>query len=447
MRIQEHFSDGNLLRIARNNPVRSVGVYPRRNPSRERQRPVRFNLSIIVPCRASLLCLLAICLLVGCHARRKTDRPLVFFPPPPATPRVQFLTWASGADEVEAKHGNFAQFVLGEEPAIKRAIQKPYGVGAYNGVVYVCDTKGLGISRLDFANHTYSMFGTNGPGRLRKPLNIAIDPLGYKFVVDSDRKQVVVFGPDDAYVTAFDVPPPCHPVDVALYENELFVLDNDETCQIVVMDRQSGKVIRTLGGPGGEPGLFKIPNSIAASPDGFLYVSDTHNWRIQKLTRQGKSVWVKGGPGYTLGQFGRPRGIRVGPDGIVYIVDGATELVQMFDPDGNVLMRFGGPGTAPGTLGLPSTLAIDTTSSPYFKEFVHEAFKVDYLMFVASQYGEHLVSVYAFGSFPPGYKLQASEIQSLPPTSMDKGIGPVRGDETPTEPRPGEEQPKDDKTP
>jgi hypothetical protein len=67
---------------------------------------------------------------------------------------------------------------------------------------------------------------------------------------------------------------------------------------------------------------------------------------------------------------------------------------------------------------------------------------VEYLLFVASQIGEHLVSVYAFGSFPPGYKMKASEILNLPVAPIQEGIGPVQGDETPTEP-----QPKDDNQP
>ena len=393
---------------------------------------------------ANVVCFAAVVAVAGCQSAPKTERALVFFPAPPAAPRVQFLTWASGAEELESKRGGFEAFVLGEEPTAKRAVQKPYGIAARDGVVYVCDTKGLSLCRLDFRNRSFSVVGSSGPGRLRKPINIVIDPLGYKFVVDSDRKQVVVFGPDDAYVTAFDVPPPCHPVDVALFENEVYVLDNDEDCQIVVLDRQSGKVIRTIGGPGGQPGQFKLPNSIAVSPDGFVYVSDTHNWRIQKLTRDGKPVWVKGEPGYRLGQFGRPRGIRVGPDGTVYVVDGATEIVQMFDPEGQTLMRFGGPGDAPGALGLPSTLAVDTTSTPYFKEYIHDAFKVEYLLFVASQYGQRLVNVYAFGSFPPGYKLKESEIRSLEPMPMREGIGPVQGDEPPVEPRPSDGEQKDD---
>ncbi len=368
----------------------------------------------------------------GCQAPAARAPGMLFFPAPPEPPRVQFLTWASGADEIEPQRGQLEVYLLGKEPAVKRAIQKPYGIAVREGVAYVCDTKGLSICRLDFRNQKFSVLGVNGPGRLRKPLNIVVDGGGYKFVVDSERKQVVVFGPDDNYVTAFDVPPPCHPVDVALYENELFVLDNDDTSQIVVLERTSGKVLRTFGKPGGEPGQFKLPNSLALSPDGFLYVSDTHNWRIQKLTRSGEPVWAKGTPGYFLGQFGRPRGIRVGPDGTVYVVDGATEIVQMFDPDGQTLMRFGGPGDTPGALGLPSTLAADATSLPFFQKHLHKDFKADYLLFVVSQYGEHLVNVYAFGSFPPGYKLQESEIESLPTPAVKEGVGPVGGEE-PTE--------------
>lgn len=369
---------------------------------------------------------------MGCQGpAKKGKEPLVFFPSPPAEPRVQFLTWASGADQLKAQRSGFQSFVLGEEPSQSLVIQKPYGLAVNDGVVYVCDTKGLSLCRLDFKNRTFTLLGTSGPGRLKKPINVAIDPLGYKFVVDPERKQIVVFSPEDAYVTAFDVPAPSHPVDLAVHGDELFVLDNDQDPQIIVMDRKSGKVLRAFGGAGGEEGQFKVPNSIAVGEDGSIYISDTHNWRIQKLSPEGKPIWVKGEPGYVLGKFGRPRGIRVGPDNIVYVVDGATEIVQMFDTDGNVLMRFGGPGQSPGSLGLPSTLAIDKTSIPYFQQFVHKSFKVEYLLFVASQYSGRLINVYAFGAFPPGFKLDESEIQGIAPVPIGEGIGPVQGNETP----------------
>ncbi len=368
----------------------------------------------------------------GCLAPPRAGQPLLVFPSPPEKPRIQFLTWASGADQVEAPRGAFEDFLLGEEPTVRRVIQKPYGIAARDGVVYVCDTKGLCICRLDFKNKTYSVFGERGPGRLRKPINIVMDPLGYKFVADTFRKQIVVFGPDDNYLTAFDVPRPCRPVDVAIYENELYVLDNDDTTQIVVMDRATGEVLRTFGAMGGEPGQFKIPGSLSIGPEGYLYVCDTHNWRIQKLTREGESVWIRGAPGYRLGRFGRPRGLRVGPDGIIYVADGATEIVQMFNSEGQTLMHFGGPGNIPGALVLPSTLAIDRTSVPYFKQYIHEDFKVEYLLFVASQYGKHLVSVYAFGSFREGFQLAESQIATLPKLE-DSAKGEAMGGPEPDE--------------
>ena len=387
------------------------------------------------PIRAAVS-VLAIVLAFGCQGPEEASREWLFFPSPPAQPRVQFLTWASGAEQVEPKRGSFEDFILGEEPEAKRRITKPYGIAVRDGVAYVCDTKGLALCRLDFKKGEYSVLGTRGPGRLKKPINVIIDSLGFKFVVDPERKQVVVFGPDDKFVTAFDVPPPCHPVDVALHGNELYVLDNDQSCQIVVLDRSTGEVLHTFGGSGGEEGRFKIPNSLSIGPDGNLYVSDTHNWRIQKLTRNGQVIWMTGGPGYRLRQFGRPRGIRVGPDGIVYIVDGATEIVQMFDDQGRILMRFGGPGEAPGALVLPSQLAIDTTSLPYFQKYVHPDFNVEYLLFVVSQYGPRLVNVYAFGAFPEGYRLSEAEVSRLPMVPMEQGIGPA------TQPTPPMEEPR-----
>ena len=368
---------------------------------------------------------------------------MLLFPSPPAEPRIQFLTWASTAKQVEAPKSSFAQFVLGDEPVNLLGLDKPYGVAARDGVVYVCDTKIPGVCRLDFRNQTFTVLGIRGPGRLRKPINLIVDPAGYKFVADALRKQIVVFGPDDRYVTAFDVPKPSHPVDVALWENELYVLDNDDSCQIVVLDRQTGEVLRTFGGPGEEPGQFKIPNSLCLAPDGHLYVSDTLNWRIQKLTRDGEPVWTKGTAGHRLGQFGRPRGLRVAPDGVIYVADAATEIVQLLSAEGEVLMHFGGPGSVPGSLVLPATVAVDASSIPYFKQYVHEDFNVDYLLFVSSQYGQHLLSVYAFGSFPEGYQLSQARIASLPPVGTEQreeSIGPPQDAGNPAD-RPAEDQP------
>lgn len=350
---------------------------------------------------------------------------VLLFPLPPVKPRIQYLTFMNGASAVEPDSGSFADFVLGGDANAGRVMDKPYGVAARDGVVYVCDTKALNITKFDFKNQTYSVFGMTGPGRLKKPINIIVDSKGFKFVADPIRNEVVVFDPVDKFVTAFQIPQPCRIVDIAMWNNELFVLDNDNTCQIVVLDRSSGELIRKFGGPGREPGQYSGPNSICIGPEGFLYLSDTHAHRIQKLDRNGKSIWAVGGPGYHMGQFGRPRGIRVGPDGVVYVVDAATEIVQMFNSDGQPLMYFGGPGNLPGAMFLPSQLAIDATSIAYFKKFIHPDFKTDYLLFTANQYGAHMISVYAFGGFPDGYKFKESKVSSIPRIEADPSKDPL----------------------
>ena len=387
-----------------------------------------------VSLNVALLATLAAVWVTGCQTAGPKAGPLLLFPPPPDEPKVMFLTWASGARQVDTSGPSLDQFLLGDEAIDRRRLNKPYGIAALNGSVYVVDTKGQCVAHLNFREGRFTLLGAHGPGQLRKPLNIAVDPAGFKFVVDVILKKVVVYGPDDAYVTAYDVPEPCRPVDISVFEDELYVLDNDDTPQVVVLDRKTGEVRRSFGSEGRDEGQFHYPGSLAVSPDGHVYVSDTLNWRFQKFTRDGEPVWAKGNPGYRLGQFGRPRGIRVGPDNIVYLVDGATELVQMFNPDGELLMHFGGPGNTPGAMLLPSSLAIDRTSIPYFKKYAHKAFNIDYLLFVVNQYGPHLVNVYAYGGFPDGYKFGMTQVGEIPDAGLDEGIGAVEGEVPPLEP-------------
>lgn len=394
-----------------------------------------------------LLLLLAILALPSCQSNgaNPQDRPLLFFPPPPAASRVQFLTSFQGSKDVVEARSSFELFALGGDPDAPKAIEKPYGVAARDGVVYVCDTRKLNLTRVDFKKRTFTVLGTEGPGRLLKPINVVLDSLGYKFVVDPVRKQIVVFDPDDRFAAAYDVPPPCRPVDLALFENEIYVLDNDKTCQIVVMERKTGKVLRTFGGPGTEPGQFHYASSLCIDAEGFVYVSDTLNFRIQKLTREGKPVWVRGGAGHYLEQFGRPRGIRAGPDGRVFVVDAAMQLVKLYEASGTLRMRFGGPGNTPGGMVLPASVAIDRSSLPFFRKYIHRDFRAEYLIFVANQFGSHLVSVYAFGSFPEGYRLREHEIAELPSPSRPAPSSPPPA--TPEEAPKGETTPRQDTGP
>jgi DNA-binding beta-propeller fold protein YncE len=103
----------------------------------------------------------------------------------------------------------------------------------------------------------------------------------------------------------------------------------------------SGKVLLELGVPGkpapymsGEP--FHRCTHTALSPQGdLLYISDGYgNARIHKYTPDGKLLSSWGEPGTDPGQFNIPHNICCDPDGWIYVADRENHRVQIFDGDG-----------------------------------------------------------------------------------------------------------------
>lgn len=101
------------------------------------------------------------------------------------------------------------------------------------------------------------------------------------------------------------------------------------------------RFLDTFGSCGPGSGQFGGPDGIAVSDDGFLYVADTYNSRVQKFTLGGTFVASFGSNGTGAGQFQRPYGIDVGPDGVVYVGDLDLHRVQKFAADGTYLATFG----------------------------------------------------------------------------------------------------------
>ena len=114
--------------------------------------------------------------------------------------------------------------------------------------------------------------------------------------------------------------------------------DADHTVRHCTLD---GKVLLTIGIPGkpspymsGEP--FHRCTHTAMSPDGnYLYISDGYgNARIHKFTVDGKWLSAWGEPGTDEGKFNIPHNICCDPDGWVYVADRENHRVQVFDGNG-----------------------------------------------------------------------------------------------------------------
>jgi DNA-binding beta-propeller fold protein YncE len=336
----------------------------------------------------------------------------VFFPLPPATPRIQYLTSINLAWDVVPERSGFAGVVFGARPDLKReeTVMRPHGIAAWKGKIYVCDKGAGNVKVFDLMKGQFYLLG-GGLGNLQGPTAITVGPDGYKFVVESFRKRVHVFDPDDGYLNSFQIEEG-RPADLVAIGSELFVADV-ELSRIQVIDRNTGRVLGVLGSKGTEPGQFQMPNAIAADADGKLYVSDQFNNRFQKLERDGTPLLSVGKMGDSYGAFARPRGIAVGPDGVIYVGDAMFHHVQMFDREGQVLMVFGSSHPASG-LRVPAAIAVDQSTLPHFAEYVDPRFEAQYLIFVTSMVGEQMVGVYAFGELKPGVPVPGLHIGGTP---------------------------------
>jgi DNA-binding beta-propeller fold protein YncE len=133
----------------------------------------------------------------------------------------------------------------------------------------------------------------------------------------SDRPHGLTLGPDDT-----------------LYCTD----DGDHTVRQCTFD---GRVLLTLGVPGrpapahsGQP--FNRCTHVAVDPkSGDLYVSDGYgNSRVHKFAPDGRHLFSWGGPGTDPGEFNLPHNIATDRNGWVYVADRENHRVQVFDARG-----------------------------------------------------------------------------------------------------------------
>lgn len=320
------------------------------------------------------------CALGGCaqqpSASLSADKIQLLWPAPPEQPRFVYETsLASVADIVKETDEQRTKRLLTGQSRISDApvYDKPAGVAARNGRIYVADPASKKIIVFDAARRRLFSFGWREPNVLQRPVAIAVDHKKQVYVLDGRAKRVLVF--DELGLFRFAVGDPAafdNPAGLAvspdgerIYVVDRGSLENDD--HKVVVYAPDGKERYRLGPRGAEPGRFNIPLAAAAGADGSLYVADAGNFRIQVFDAAGKFRFAFGGAGASLGKFSRARAIALDGDGNIYVSDGGLNNVQIFDSGGQLLMPLGRldrkPG--PGHYALIAGIAVDETNRLY----------------------------------------------------------------------------------
>lgn len=128
---------------------------------------------------------------------------------------------------------------------------------------------------------------------------------------------------------------------------------------------------------------FNNPHGIAVDPDGVVYVADRYNHTIRKIDLLGNVTTIAGkagikgaANGFGAGAtFNEPWGICFGTDGFIYVADTRNNKIRRVTPDGEVTTYagtgsfgvFDGPA-ATTTWGNPTGVEMDAAGNLYVAE-------------------------------------------------------------------------------
>ena len=246
-------------------------------------------------------------------------------------------------------------------------------------------------------NHPMTVFDTDGnllrswgeDGVFTNPHAVSIAPDDTVWCVDNVDHSIRQFTPTGEllmtlnerkqHAPALSGDPFCGPTRVQIdpRNGEILVSDGYGNARVHRFTPDGARLIRSFGAPGTDPGTFNLVHDMAVDENGYIYIADRENRRIQVFDPEGKveACWYG---------FSRSAAICV-DNGVAYVGEyyaGGGESgsyrnaghlgprVSVTDLQGNILARLGEEsfGDEPGRFYAPHGIATDSKGNIYVSE-------------------------------------------------------------------------------
>jgi sugar lactone lactonase YvrE len=266
------------------------------------------------------------------------------------------------------------------------------------GNLYIADLNDNVIRKVDLAGIVTTVAGTGeqgfaGDGRpaisalLDSPAGVAIDAAGNIYIADTHNQRVrkvnngtittiagtgvAGFSGDNGAAGAAQL---SNPTALAVDANgNLYIADTDNHR----IRKISGTTITTVAGDGeqifsGDGGAaiaagIDSPNGVAVDAAGKIYIADTHNQRIRVVDLAGNISTLAGNGSKSYGGDGgastsallaRPRGLSVDAKGNIYVADSDNNRIRLIAVGGNIVTVAGNGSQGFAGDGGPAVNAI-----------------------------------------------------------------------------------------
>ena len=254
-----------------------------------------------------------------------------------------------------------------------------YVADSYNHVIRKMTPDGEVTTLAGLAGVYGSADGRGGSARFYLPMGVAVDSAGNVYVADMGNSTIRKITPDGLVVTWAGAALSAGSTDgigsaARFYGpygvtvdggDNLYVADSwNGTIRKITPEDTVSTLAGTPGGYGSDDGIgpaakFKFPVDVSVDSAGNIYVADSYNHNIRKVAPDRAVTTIAGtagSGGYSNGpgaqaKFLSPTGVQAGNDGAVYVADSGNHVIRLIS-SGGMVSTFAGTtsGDADGSL-------------------------------------------------------------------------------------------------